>query len=69
MRGFTIALLIALTFGSTGVFAKTEAAVFAGGCFWCVEKDMDKLNGVVSTIDSLSLLVQAGGTLCRTAFG
>lgn len=24
-------------------------AVFAGGCFWCVESDFDKLDGVVST--------------------
>ena len=57
MRGFTIALLFTLAFGSTGVFAKTETAVFAGGCFWCVEKDMDKLKGVVSTISGF-----AGGT-------
>jgi peptide-methionine (S)-S-oxide reductase len=25
-------------------------AVFAGGCFWCVESDFDKLDGVVSTV-------------------
>jgi peptide-methionine (S)-S-oxide reductase len=24
-------------------------AVFAGGCFWCMETDFDKLSGVVST--------------------
>lgn len=29
--------------------SKTETAIFAGGCFWCLEADFDKLNGVVST--------------------
>jgi len=29
---------------------KTEVATFAGGCFWCVESDFDKVDGVVSTI-------------------
>lgn len=27
----------------------TNKAVFAGGCFWCVESDFDKVAGVVST--------------------
>ena len=26
-----------------------DAAIFAGGCFWCTESDFDKLPGVVST--------------------
>lgn len=30
----------------TGMTAK---ATFAGGCFWCVESDFDKLTGVIST--------------------
>ena len=29
--------------------AKTEKATFAGGCFWCVEADFDKVAGVIST--------------------
>ncbi len=27
-----------------------EKTIFAGGCFWCVESDFDKVPGVVSTI-------------------
>ena len=29
--------------------AKTAIATFAGGCFWCVEADFDKVAGVIST--------------------
>lgn len=30
--------------------AKTESAVLAGGCFWCLEADLDKLEGVIETV-------------------
>ncbi|MEP3439426.1 MAG: peptide-methionine (S)-S-oxide reductase MsrA [Hoeflea sp.] len=28
----------------------TKVAIFAGGCFWCVEKDFDHVKGVTETI-------------------
>ena len=30
--------------------AKLETAVFAGGCFWCVESDFEKVEGVVEVL-------------------
>ncbi|MEX0590166.1 MAG: peptide-methionine (S)-S-oxide reductase, partial [Xanthobacteraceae bacterium] len=34
---------------STATGARTAVATFAGGCFWCVESDFDKVEGVIST--------------------
>jgi peptide-methionine (S)-S-oxide reductase len=33
----------------TNVSPQTARATFAGGCFWCVEADFDKVTGVLST--------------------
>jgi peptide-methionine (S)-S-oxide reductase len=30
--------------------ARYETAIFAGGCFWCVEADFDAIPGVVKTV-------------------
>jgi peptide-methionine (S)-S-oxide reductase len=47
------ALAIAGCFGVAAVAQAPPAplakATFAGGCFWCVEADFDKVDGVVST--------------------
>lgn len=29
-------------------FAKTDSIIVAGGCFWCVESDFEKIDGVLS---------------------
>jgi len=43
-------LLIILTLLiASHVTANTEKAIFAGGCFWCMEPPFDKLDGVIST--------------------
>jgi peptide-methionine (S)-S-oxide reductase len=40
-------LLVAAT-GSAGQAAEQARAVFAGGCFWCMEEAFEKVEGVVS---------------------
>jgi len=40
-------LLVAAT-GSAGYAAEQAKAVFAGGCFWCMEEAFEKIEGVVS---------------------
>ncbi len=45
-------LFIFVALLSTNLFAadnNTETAIFAGGCFWCMEPPFDKLDGVLST--------------------
>jgi len=49
-------LILALTFAALPVHAATEEnsnppdiAIFAGGCFWCMEPPFDNIEGVLST--------------------
>ena len=42
-------LLCAAAFASAQAFAETKTAIFAGGCFWCMEQPFDVLPGVSST--------------------
>jgi peptide-methionine (S)-S-oxide reductase len=48
--GLALAALQALPAAAQPAPASTTAtATFAGGCFWCVEADFDKIPGVIST--------------------
>jgi peptide-methionine (S)-S-oxide reductase len=42
-------LWLALAFAAPAQAQTTAKATFAGGCFWCVEADFDKVPGVMST--------------------
>jgi len=44
---FSVGMLLATLF-STSVYA--DKAIFAGGCFWCVEKDFESLDGVSEAV-------------------
>jgi peptide-methionine (S)-S-oxide reductase len=50
-------ILAALAFAALSTVAHAETAIFAGGCFWCVESDFDHVKGVTETISGY-----AGGT-------
>ena len=41
----------------------TETAIFAGGCFWCVEYDFDKVPGVLKTTSGYT-----GGNLANPSY-
>lgn len=53
MRPVALVSALALALAGSGLAAApvaAETALFAGGCFWCVESDMDAVDGVSETI-------------------
>jgi peptide-methionine (S)-S-oxide reductase len=59
------ALLVGLASGAPAQTTSpvTAKATFAGGCFWCVEADFDKVPGVLSTTSGYT-----GGTLADPTY-
>ncbi|HBU13807.1 MAG: peptide-methionine (S)-S-oxide reductase [Rhodobacteraceae bacterium GWE1_64_9] len=53
-----IALTVGLTLMATGAQAEIRKAVVAGGCFWCVEADFEKVQGVKDVVSGFT-----GGTV------
>src|ERR1700732_1347575 len=47
----------------------TAKATFAGGCFWCVEADFDKVPGVISTTSGYTGGHLANATYQRVSAG
>jgi peptide-methionine (S)-S-oxide reductase len=41
--------VLASAMGQGGESQRSAITTFAGGCFWCVEADFDKVDGVIST--------------------
>ncbi len=50
--------LLSLSLYSVAINASADKAVFAGGCFWCMESDFEKLKGINEVISGFT-----GGTI------
>src|SRR6476619_7875770 len=63
-----VAALVVLAMSGSGgegaVAADTKTAIFAGGCFWCMEAAFDEVNGVTDTTSGY-----AGGTKPNPTYG
>lgn len=46
-RIFVLSLLVLVINGGSAMAGETKNAIFAGGCFWCLESDIEKLSGVI----------------------
>ena len=63
MRSNYCLLLFLLYFPITSAFAGNESLIVAGGCFWCVEADFEKLEGVTSAVSGY-----IGGSLANPTY-
>lgn len=58
MKGAPVFMLLAASLLSYASNAVADKTILAGGCFWCMESDFEKLDGVTDVISGFT-----GGTL------
>ena len=59
-----VVLAMSVSGGEGAAAADTKTAIFAGGCFWCMEAAFDEVNGVTETTSGY-----AGGTKPNPTYG
>ncbi len=47
----------------------TKTATFAGGCFWCIESDLEKLDGVIAAVSGYAGGQEKNPTYKQVAMG
>ncbi len=64
-RGLIVICILSqiLIFCPVATFAESQDAIFAGGCFWCLEHDLEKLDGVLSAESGYS-----GGDIVKPTY-
>jgi len=64
-------LLVACTQGETmkGETMKGETATFAGGCFWCIEADFEKVDGVIDAVSGFAGGIEKNPTYTEVSSG
>lgn len=67
MRNFIkmvfVSLCVLVGLSGPGWAQERDTAIFAGGCFWCVESDFDHVTGVLDTTSGY-----AGGTIANPTY-
>ena len=63
IRKFAVLALFGGTFAVVAPAAQADSIVVAGGCFWCVESDFEKLDGVTQAVSGYT-----GGTVANPTY-
>ncbi|MGE0349948.1 peptide-methionine (S)-S-oxide reductase MsrA [Hydrogenophaga sp.] len=63
LMGLLVSAVVAIAPAQAQTTPSTAKATFAGGCFWCVEADFDKVPGVLSTTSGY-----IGGTVANPTY-